>query len=199
MPIEPYDSTSYALIVQLIDAAEDRAIRRGLCRANEADAFVTAHYIYWAAGLVHGASVYLPNDERIGADAFLSFLPAASTKLRSVKRRAACVKLLSQQPHIFFPMFGPILRGMLRDELRKPYIRGELRHSGIVLLAAASLPEAQAEIRRELRRRGEREPLLVRDKDMERRLIKDDRPFALADYSIKRRSVLRGRLDRTGT
>lgn len=51
-----------------------------------------------------------------------------------------------------------------------------MRMEGVVLMAVASLPGAKASVRRELRRKGYKgdyEPTLARDCDIERRIGKD--------------------------
>jgi len=166
----PFDEASYATIVGMIDAAEDWLVESGKCRENEAHAWLTRDYLKCAAGIINGATCYVTIDEKLAASIFLSSLPGAKLALRSTRRADACAKMLFEQRHMFFPDYGTLLRYFFDLEMKRTFPTS-LRMNGLILLAAATLPGARAQIRRENRRRDGFEGLLVTNDDMKRRMI----------------------------
>ena len=162
MTIEPFNEQADALLSDLLDRAEAKLVRNGICPAEQADEFLTVRYIEAVAGMIYGACVYLPNDERIGADMFLWKLGDARFRSWSNKRKRMCAVQLVGHTHVYFPKYHTVLSLTYRRILQATC--GQDRHylpEAILMLAAATLPGARSEIRRELRRRGSDKPLTL--------------------------------------
>jgi hypothetical protein len=169
MALTPIDDAAYATLVELLDAAEDRLVRDGICRGRDANDYLAFRYIAAASGIVHGASFFVANEERVGADIFLSDLPTPKFRRLSRKRQRACVELLAARPDRFFRSFNDTLRTVLQLIMEKTSDPEELNMHGVVLLAAANVPGAAIDIRREIRRRGGSEMRLVFAGDLEQK------------------------------
>jgi len=161
MALTPIDDATYATIVELLDAAEDRLVRDGACRGRDANDYLAFRYIAAASGIVHGATFFVANEERVRADIFLSNLPGSKFRRLSHKRKRACIELLAARPDRFFRSFNDTLRTVLQLIMERTRDPEQLNMHGIVLLAAANLPGAVVDIRREIRRRGGSQRRLV--------------------------------------
>lgn len=165
MNIIAFDDKLHALLVGLFDRAEEKLVATGICQADRADEWLTIQYIKETGTVVWGGQTYLPNDEYIGADIFLSYIADAQFKRLSIRRRQNCALQLSTHTQVYFPQYNTILRLSYLHFLHSNKGNGfEVTHNGIVLLAAAKLPGVINDIRRELRRRGSKyDHLLVQN------------------------------------
>lgn len=168
MRIEQFNEQADALLSDLLDRAEARLVRNGVCKNEMADEHMTLLYIGACAGLIKGAVQYLFNDEALGADIFLWQLGDRRFKRWSTKRQQMCAVQLAGHTHVYFPKYHAILNLTFRHVLQtRADDRHGIAHSGILLLAAATLPGARSAIRRELRRLGIVEsPTLVSDSEL---------------------------------
>ena len=171
--LEPLDERIEAFLSEVIDRTEARCVRNGVCTPEHADEYLTTEYIEDTSCLLFGANHYMLGDELIGADIFLTRLGDAIFDAASDRRKAKCVNQLVGHTHVFFPKYHEILKATFRHILSNHCGRAyELAHKGIILLAAATLPGARSEIRRELRRRGMNERGLVSDEAMIEKLCR---------------------------
>lgn len=165
-----FDDRLHATLAGLFDRAEEKLVAKGICQADRADEWLTVQYIKETGTVVWGGQTYLPNDEFIGADIFLSYIADAQFKKLSVRRRQNCARQLATHTQVYFPQYNAILRltclHVLHSTTGSDF---EVTHNGIVLLAAAKLPGVINDIRRELRRRGSKyDHLLVQNDILEK-------------------------------
>lgn len=150
-----FDDRLHATLAGLFDRAEEKLVAKGICQADRADEWLTVQYIRETGTVVWGGQVYLPVDEFIGADIFLSNIADAQFKRLSLKRRRSCARQLAMHTQVYFPQYNTMLRMAYLHVLRSTKGHDfEVTHDGIILLAAAKLPGVLSDIRRELRRRG---------------------------------------------
>lgn len=143
----PFDAQANKLLTNAIEAAEQQLERRGV-RPELCDECLTLQYIETCADFMAHGIVYLPSEGKSASWIFLQKLAPA------LKKPNDCAAQLSNWTHLYFPRFVELLTvrylGLLHTSTE---LQGIFRN-GLVLLAAAKLPEARTEIRRELRRRG---------------------------------------------
>lgn len=153
--LEPLDERIETFLSQVLDRTEARAVRNGRCAPEHADEYLTIRYIEATSSLIRGGAQYMRVDEVIGAEIFLSKLGDGIFNRSSMKRQSKCAIQLVGHTHVFFPNYHAILKATFRHILAshcgKAY---DLAAYGVIMLAAATLPGARSEIRRELRRRG---------------------------------------------
>lgn len=78
---------------------------------------------------------------------------------------------LSTHTHVYFPDYPKLLRLAYLHILANTTDLDAIRRSGVLMLAAATLPGVRTDIRRELRRRGATwDRTLVQDATLERRI-----------------------------
>ncbi|MFB0874250.1 MULTISPECIES: hypothetical protein [unclassified Sphingobium] len=154
MKPQPFNDSLHAIISGALDRTEEKMIGNGVCQAEQADEYLTARYIEACAGILVGGLVYLTNDERIGAEIFLSKLGDAKFNRLSERRKRECAVHLTNHTHVYFPQYHMMLRLACLHVLRTKTGYDYIEHDGVILLAAATLPGVRSDIRRELRRRG---------------------------------------------
>ena len=154
MQAELFDDRAHRVVAELLDAAEGRLIRTGQCSVANVSDYLTLAYIKEAAGLLEYGTVYLDGDGRNAADIFMSKLAfgAVATKYHRDSRRYA--RHLQQNERIYFPNMPNLLRLAYLNLMQSDCELNQLLHSGLLTLAARSLPNVAIDIRRELRRRG---------------------------------------------
>lgn len=154
MQAELFDDRAHRIVAELLDAAEGRLIRTGQCSLASVSDYLTLAYIKEAAGLLEYGTVYLEGDGRNAADIFLSKLAfgAVATKYHRNSRRYA--EHLQRHEAIYFPNFPNLLRLAYLRQIQSECELSTLLHSGLLTLAARSLPGVETDVRRELRRRG---------------------------------------------
>lgn len=155
MPIEPLDERIEVFLSQVLDRTEARAVRNGRCKPEYADEYLTMRYIEATSNIIFGGAQYMRVDEVHGASIFLSRLGDGTFNRASTKRQSKCALQLVGHTHVFFPKYHAILKATFRHIIQSHCGHAyELAHIGVIILAAATLPGARSEIRRELRRRG---------------------------------------------
>jgi hypothetical protein len=171
MNLELFDDKAHRLLAPMLDEAEDRLVGMGVCEPHEADEYLTAAYIAECGAFLEHGAVYLPNEERIAADLFLAKLPLRKTRRPSQRRMRMCANQLSTSTTVYFPNYHTILRLSYLHVLNETDDWHALRRSGILMLAASTLPGVRSDIRRELRRRGANHiSMIVPDDVMQKRL-----------------------------
>lgn len=171
MSIQPFDDRLHEIITAALDRTETKMVANGVCAAEHADEFLTARYIEACAGIIVGGSTYMPNDERIGAEIFLTKLGDAKFNRISPRRQTKCAVHLTNHTHVYFPNYHAMLRQACTHVLHSTCGYEEIQSNGAVLLASATLPGVRNDIRREFRRRGcDVDRLLVADKLYEQRM-----------------------------
>jgi hypothetical protein len=140
MNIKLFDDKLHAIISGALDRTEDRLVRNGECDPENADDFLTAKYIACCAGIIRGGNVYLPNDEWVGAEIFLTWLGDAQFKRLAPRTQSKCAMHLTNHTAIYFPNYHATLRLSLVHVLRSICGHEKVEKHGVVLLAAATLP-----------------------------------------------------------
>lgn len=154
MLLERFNDKAHVIVQDLLDYAEERVVRSGLCTPDYAVEYLALDYIKTCSDFIEHGAQYLETDERIGADLFLAKLPKGRLKSRFERNKRACAVQLSTNTRMYFPEYHKLLRLALLHVLQSAPTAEAVRWSGVVLLAAASLPNVRTDIRRELRRRG---------------------------------------------
>ena len=171
MSIQPFDDRLHEIITGLLDRTEAKLVSNGTCKAEHAHEYLTTLYIEACAGIIVGGNTYMPNDERIGAEIFLSKLGDAKFNRLSPRRQSACAVHLTNHTHVYFPNFHAMLRLACVHILHSTRGYEEIQKNGVILLASATLPGVRNDVRREFRRRGcDIDRLLVADELYEQRM-----------------------------
>jgi hypothetical protein len=171
MKLELFNENAHRLLADMLDEAEDRLVGMDVCEPQEADEYLTALYIRECGAFLEHGAVYLQNEERIAADLFLAKLPRRRARQWSNRRMRICAVQLSTNTHVYFPKYHMMLRLSYLHVLNQTEDWRALRRSGILMLAAATLPGVRSDIRRELRRRGASHiSLIVPDDELQKRL-----------------------------
>jgi len=171
MRLEHFNDKAHVILQDMLDYAEQRVVRNGICTPDNAVEYLALDYIKTCGDFIEHSAQYLENDERIGADLFLAKLSTGTLKTRYERNKRACAQQLSTNTPLYFPDYHKLLRLALLHVLQSAADAQTVRWSGVVLLAAASLPNARTDIRRELRRRGmDRDVTLVGDATLNERI-----------------------------
>lgn len=168
MNLELFNEKAHRLLSDMLDQTEARLVREGVCEPELASEYLTLRYIAACGEFIEHAAVYLESEERIAADLFLFDLAKGATKARFNRNAKACAIQLSRHTPVYFPNYHKLLRLAYLHILVEAQGLNELRRSGVLLLAAATLPGVRSDIRRELRRRGAtHDALLVPDETVQ--------------------------------
>lgn len=168
MKLGSFDEKAHVLLSDVLDQTESRLVREGVCKPESASEYLTVRYIKACGDFIEHASVYLENDERIAADLFLSELAKGALKARFNRNAKICAVQLSKHTLVYFPDYNKLLRLYYLQVLAASDVVSTLRHNGVLLLAAATLPGVRSDARRELRRRGaNHDALLVPDETIQ--------------------------------
>ena len=171
MRIELFNDKAHVALTELLDRSKMWAIREGLCEPANAHEYLTLEYIDTCDSFLNHAQCYLENEEQIAADIFLWKLNRVTKTRRTSGSIRNAARQLARHTHIYLPSFKPLLRLTFLKVIAETTNYAELRRSGVTLLAAATLPGAIVDIRRELRRRGATsDSLLVPDDTYKRRM-----------------------------
>lgn len=154
MSFELFDEKAHELLSDLFDAAEDCLTRQGICGASEADEYLTLEYIKTCGEYIEHAATFLQSEGATASLLFISKLAELSDGGRSAKYVQRCADQLSLHAGLYFPKFRKLLTASYLTVLHSIEDMGELQRSGILMLAAATLPGVRTELRREFRRRG---------------------------------------------
>ena len=161
MILEPFNDKAHGFLSELLDEAEEYLVRSKFCQAEHVSEYLATVYIEECGRFLENASAYLPNDERIAADIFLSKLPTRRKRLLSPRRLRMCAHQLAQHTRLYFPTYPELLRIAYLRVMHGTAEWQSLRHNGVLMLAVATLPNVLNDVRRELRRRGAAETALL--------------------------------------
>jgi hypothetical protein len=171
MKIHLFDERAHQLVEDICEAHEARLVRSAECAPEYATDRLTLEYIDTLRGLLDHSGVYLPNEERLGADLFLYKISRGNHRTRILRNAHRYATHLRDNALMHFPNYYHLLKIRLLQELEQRNTADEITRSGVVLLAAATIPNARSSIRRRLRRMGlGNERLLVADSDLDSRI-----------------------------
>ena len=154
MNTELFDERAHRVVAELLDNAEDRLIRTGQCTLANVSDYLTLEYIRQAVSLLEHGVVYLEGDGRNAADIFLSKIAFGSAKKKLYRNSPRYARHLQQHEGIYFPNLRNLLRLAYLNLIQSECELDRLMRSGLILLAARTLPGVAIDIRREFRRRG---------------------------------------------
>ncbi len=149
-----HDERAYSIVGNVVDYAEERLVRTGVCSRENAARYLALDYIATCSSAIEHGTQYLESDERIGADLFLAKLPTGTLKAQYHRNRKRCAAHLAAKPPLHFVDYKPILRIAFLNAIRTIGDVRELRFSGVALLACGTFEDAPTDLRREFRRRG---------------------------------------------
>lgn len=176
MKLETFDDRAHSIVSEVLDQAEDKLTRDGICVARDAAEYLALDYIKTCGDFFEHGAVYLENEERIGADLFLAKLPKGKLKARFERNARRCASQLSTHTPVYFPDYPKLLRLAYLHILANTTDLDAIRRSGVVMLASATLPGVLTDVRRELRRRGATwDRTIVLDAALERRISGENR------------------------
>lgn len=187
MSLALFNDKAHPILAELLDEAEERLVREGVCELEQANEWLAARYVAVCGEFLEHAAVYLESEERIGADLFLFELAKDTTKRRFARNAKACAIQLATHTTIYFPNYLKVLRLLYLHALRTTETLDELARSGVLRLAVGTLPGVLADVRSELRRRGAKfEPLLVPDD----KLPQAQSPYAMLKFVEAQKKML---------
>jgi hypothetical protein len=170
-----HDERAYSIVRNVVDYAEERLVRTGICAPENAARYLALDYIATCSSAIEHGTQYLESDERIGADLFLAKLPTGALKAQYHRNRKLCAAHLAAQPWLHFADYKPILRIAFLNAIRTIGDVRELRFSGVALLACGTFDDAPTDLRREFRRRGlSYDPTLIEAATLARRIGSGD-------------------------
>ncbi|TPO07131.1 hypothetical protein [Mesorhizobium sp. B1-1-5] len=166
-----FDDKAHVIIASILDDASEHLINSGICKPQEVDEYIALDYIaQCSAAITHGV-VYLEHDEMIGAGIFLDRYSRKNNRQLFQRNSDRCVSQLVRSPNIYFPDYLALLRFAYLRVLNSVSDADILRASGVLMLAAATLPGVRTDIRRELRRRGlSYDPSLISEDTLQKRI-----------------------------
>lgn len=171
MTLQLHDEKAYPIVANVVDYAEERLVRTGICSPENAARYLALDYIATCSSAIEHGTQYLESDERIGADLFLAKLPTGTLKAQYHRNRKRCAAHLAAQPSLHFPDYKPILRIAFLNAIRTIADVRELRFNGVALLACGTFDDAPTDLRREFRRRGlSYDPTLIEAATFARRI-----------------------------
>jgi hypothetical protein len=154
MKLDRFNDKAHVIVQDMLDYAEERLVRDGICTPANADEYLALNYIKTCGDFIQHSAQYLENEERIGADLFLAKLTTGALRSRFERNKRICALQLSANARLYFREYQNLLRLASLHVLQTAKDWQTIRWSGVVLLAAASLPGVLTDVRRELRRRG---------------------------------------------
>lgn len=157
---------AHQLLQEILDGAEDRAIRRGACSPEDATDLLTVAFIAQCESFMEHALRYVPNDERLASEIFLHYAAtAAQRRMLSNRMSKRCAIHLQNNKTVYLPNYHALLRTRLIQVLATRTTSSEIMRSGVVILSVGTLDGALTDICRELRRKGcdKQRTLIVED------------------------------------
>jgi len=175
MRLERFNDKAHVILQDMLDYAEEKVVRLGLCQRADAVEYLALDYIRTCAEFLEHSTQYLESDERIGADLFLAKLAKGPLRARFERNKRMCALQLATNTRMYFPEYPKLLRLAMLHVIQSAADAQAVRWNGVVLLAAASLPNVRTDVRRELRRRGmDHDVTLVGDETLARRIDSRD-------------------------
>lgn len=154
MILKEFDSKSHELLTLLFDAAEEKLVSRGVCQSTEASFLLTMAYIKECGEFLENGIAFLKSEGVAASWMFIGNLAGSIGFKRIGRRDYQCAQQLLMHSALYFPEFYKALTVCYANKLQAAKDANEIQSSGILMMAAAMLPGARTELRRELRRRG---------------------------------------------
>lgn len=151
-----FDPTANRTLVELLAETERRMIQHGRCRPDDANQALTLAYIKRCSEYHQGASIYLPNEERLAAESFLSQCIGQGMKTKFDKHVGKCAVQLSNHTSFYFPDYLTMLEMQFMAFMASKPTLPQIQMSGLVRQAVGTLHRDMAlnVVRRECRRLG---------------------------------------------
>jgi hypothetical protein len=151
-----FDPTANRVLIELLEEVERRAVEHRRCHADDANQWLTLAYIQRCAEYHSGASVYLPNEERLAADSFLFQCIGKGMKTKFEKHVGKCAVQLSNHTSLYFPDYLTLLEMQFMAFMASKPTLLQIQLSGLVRQAVGTLHRDMAlnVVRRECRRLG---------------------------------------------
>jgi hypothetical protein len=162
-----FNPAANGVLVALLSETEKRAVANRRCRADDVNQWLTLAYIERCSEYHFGASVYLPNEERLAAESFL-FQCIGKGMARFRNHVGKCAVQLANHTSFYFPDYLTLLEmRFMKFMANKPTLI-EIQMSGLVRQAVGTLHRDMAlnVVRREWRRLGMDEDKLFIPEDV---------------------------------
>lgn len=190
MTIGNFKEKYHRIVSPILAYAEDHYSDNGYCYPDNASEYLAVKYIEQCASLIDNGVQYLEKDEYYGSELFLCDHCPKHLRRSFERHSYECARHLSLNIEIYLPEYRDVLQLAYLKLIAKAKSIRDIINCGIILLAAATLPEAKTDIRRELRRRGlPYDRTLVSDSTLERR----NAPRQLQG-ALRRRKIAPGKL-----
>jgi hypothetical protein len=179
MALQVYDQAAHELLWKWLDDAESKVVRTNTATNVEATDYLTLEYIKECGCFLSYGAAFFENESKMASEIFIERMLGRSVRLREYRMIPRCAALLSLHTERFFPRYIEFLIVAYTTVLRDTEDLGRLLQNGVVVLAAATVPGAQIQLRREFRRRGlDYDRHLVSDETLAKRL-RAAQPLAL--------------------
>ncbi len=166
-----HDAITHGRLMELFDMVEDELVGHNVYAQQEVRAYLTLKYIDLTASFLENCIAYLPAEEICAGEGFVLYLCEAAKAAKFKRHRRPMAQQLQAQTAMYFPRYDEMLTKKYQHVLRTTEDVMQLRFSGVIFLAAATLPGVREDIRCELRRKGlSYKVTLVLDKTLEQRM-----------------------------
>lgn len=164
---QEFSNAAHERLRNLLDMAEDAMIERGECQSHETDDALCRGFIEQLAVTTLGTVNFIQCEAETGATIFISGLcnTYGLKKLSNVHERECARQLVYHVDYYFCDFRATLTKAFIEhlQEATDEDLRG-YRFEALFQLAAAKIPNARDQIRREFRRRGLPSPMLVGDR-----------------------------------
>lgn len=176
---QEFSNAAHERLRNLLDMAEDAMLERGECRPHETDDALCRGFIEQLAATTFGTVNYIQCEAETGATIFLSGLcnTYGLKKLSNINEKECARQLVYHVDYYFRDFRATLTRAFIEhlQEATDEDLRG-YRFEALFQLAAAKIPNARDQIRREFRRRGLPSPMLVGDRVLGQHMSVSRRP-----------------------
>ena len=162
-----FDPVANRVLVELLSETERRAVTNRRCRADDVNQWLTLAYIERCGEYHFGASVYLPNEERLAAESFIGQCIGRGMA-RFKAHVGKCAVQLANHTSFYFPDYLTLLEMRFMAFMASKPTLVEIQMSGLVRQAVGTLHRDMAlnVVRREWRRLGMDEDKLFIPEDV---------------------------------
>lgn len=163
-----FNPAANRVLVELLAETERRAVANGRCRADDVNQWLTLAYIQRCGERHSGASVYLPNEERLAAEGFILQCIGKGMKTKFDRHVGKCAIQLANHTSFYFPDYLTLLEMRFMQFMANKPTLLEIQMSGLVRQAVGTLHRDMAlnVVRREWRRLGMNEEKLFIPEDI---------------------------------
>lgn len=177
---QEFDNRAHEALRKRFDMAEDRIIHRGICPPHDVEEYLCREYIEQLSVTTFGICSFVRAEAENGAKVFLwGLCNTYGLPKLSNQRERECARQLIYHATYYFRDYYAILTKVFIEHLQDASdedLTG-YRYKAFFQIAAATIPNAREQIRREYRRRGLREPVLVGDSTLEHHMSASRRPL----------------------